>query len=246
MTTLSRTRTLALAGLVAPVWFTAMVVIQGELHPRYSHVTMPISALAAWPMGWMQNLTFYVVIAFVIALHRSVRQAHRGRAGHVLLLIAGAALAMNAVFPWEIVDGVPAELTTRAASAITTFLATALGMIVFSRGMTTDVQWRGLARYTRWSRILVLVLFLVLGFFAIEDSAPLHRWIGLIQRVLVAVCFVWMIVVALRITAARESGLGTIGFGSRLRFGLRQAASCRGALAQCGGEPHCRELEPSR
>jgi hypothetical membrane protein len=205
MTTPSLTRTLALAGLVAPVWFTAMVAIQGELYPRYSHVTMPISALAAWPMGWMQNLTFAVagvlVIALVTALHRSVRQAHRGDAGHVLLLIGGAALAMNAVFPWRVVDGVPAEPTTHAASAITTFLATALGMMVVSRRMTTDERWRGLAGYTRWSGALVLVLFLVLAFFAIEDGAPLIRWTGLIQRVLVAVWFVWMIVVALRISA---------------------------------------------
>lgn len=205
MTTPSGTRTLSLAGLMAPAWFTAMVAIQGELHPRYSHVTMPISALAAWPMGWMQNLTFAVagvlVIAFVTALHRSVRQARRGDAGHVLLLTGGAALAMNAAFPWRLVDGVPAEPTAHAASAITTFLATALGMMLFSRRMTTDERWRGLAGYTCWSGALVLVLFLVLGFFAIEDSAPLHRWTGLIQRVVVAVWFVWMIVVALRIRA---------------------------------------------
>jgi hypothetical membrane protein len=146
---------------MAPAWFTAMVAIQGELHPRYSHVTMPISALAAWPMGWMQNLTFAVagvlVIAFVTALHRSVRQARRGDAGHVLLLTGGAALAMNAAFPWRLLDGVPAEPTAHAASAITTFLATALGMMLFSRRMTTDERWRGLAGYTCWSGALVLV-----------------------------------------------------------------------------------------
>jgi hypothetical membrane protein len=187
-----------------------MVVVQGELHPGYSHVTMPISALAAWPMGWMQNLTFFVagvlVIAFAVALHSSVRQVQRGRAGHVLLMIGGAALALNAVFPWEIVDGVPAEPATHAASAITTFLATAVGMIAISRRMSADERWHGLAPYTRWSGVLVLVLFLVLGFFAIEVSAPLHPWVGLIQRALVAVWFVWMIVVALRITAGGRHG----------------------------------------
>jgi hypothetical membrane protein len=199
------TRTLAVAGLVAPVWFTAMVAIQGEWHPGYSHVAMPISALAAWPMGWMQNLTFAVagllVVAFVVALHRSVRPAPRGRAGHVLLLIGGAALAMNAVFPWAMVDGVPTEPATHAISAITTFLATALGMIAFSRRLHSDERCRGLASYTRWSGILVLALFLLLGIFAIERGAPLHPWVGLVQRAAVAVWFVWMIVVALRITA---------------------------------------------
>jgi hypothetical protein len=79
MTTPLVTRTLAVAGLVAPVWFTAMVVIQGALHPGYSHVAMPISALAALPMGCLQSLTFLVagvlVVAFVVALHRLAHAA---------------------------------------------------------------------------------------------------------------------------------------------------------------------------
>ena len=46
---------LAIAGMVAPVWFITLVIVQGLLQPDYSHVTMPISALAAWPAGWIQN-----------------------------------------------------------------------------------------------------------------------------------------------------------------------------------------------
>ena len=212
MTTPLVTRTLAVAGLVAPVWFTAMVVIQGAMHPGYSHVAMPISALAALPMGWLQSLTFLVAgvlaVAFVVAMHRSVRPAPRGHAGHVLLLLGGIALAMNAVFPWKLVDGVPAEPPAHAASAVTTFLATALGMMVFSRRMSADERWRGLAAYTRWSGVVVLVLFSLLGLFAIDDGAPLHPWVGLVQRVLVAVWFVWMIVVALRVGAMRSATPG--------------------------------------
>ena len=34
-------------------------------------------------------------------------------------------------------------------------------------------------------------LFLVLGVFAIEDGAPLHLWVGLVQRIVVAVWFIW-------------------------------------------------------
>ena len=74
MATRHRPNTLALTGIVAPAWFTTMVVVQAALQPGYSHVTMPISALAAWPKGWLQNLTFLVagglVVAFVVALHR--------------------------------------------------------------------------------------------------------------------------------------------------------------------------------
>jgi hypothetical protein len=34
MALLSRARTLALAGLVAPLWFTTLIVAQGLLHPE--------------------------------------------------------------------------------------------------------------------------------------------------------------------------------------------------------------------
>jgi hypothetical protein len=120
----------------------------------------------------------------------------------VLLLAAGAALALNGIFPWEIVDGALAEPPAHTASAIATFLAAALGLMAVSRRMAADDDWRGLAPYTRWSGVAVFVLFLVLGLFAIEDGAVLHDWAGLIQRVLVAVWFAWTIVVAVRIARA--------------------------------------------
>lgn len=54
----------------------------------------------------MQNLTFYVagvlVIAFVAGLHADVGKARRGRTGHVLLWIGGAALAVNGAFSWKV------------------------------------------------------------------------------------------------------------------------------------------------
>ena len=48
---LARASALAVAGIIGPVFFTALVVLQGFLVPEYSHVRMPISALAAWPTG---------------------------------------------------------------------------------------------------------------------------------------------------------------------------------------------------
>ena len=42
---------LAAAGVVGPIVFTVLVIAQGLLQPDYSHVALPISALAAWPSG---------------------------------------------------------------------------------------------------------------------------------------------------------------------------------------------------
>jgi hypothetical protein len=85
-----------------------------------------------------------------------------------------------------------------------TFAATGLGLIVFLRRMIADPQWRDLATYIMPTGIAGLFLFVVVGFFAIDDSAPLHVWAGLLQRVLCAVWFTCLIVLALRLRRGRR------------------------------------------
>jgi hypothetical protein len=85
-----------------------------------------------------------------------------------------------------------------------TFAATGLGFIVFSRRMIADPRWRDLATCTMLTGIAVLLLFVAVGFFAIDDGAPLHTWVGLLQRVLCAVWFTSVIVLALRLQAVAE------------------------------------------
>ena len=68
---------LAYAGIAGPVVFTVLVIVQGVLQPDYSHVRLPISALAAWPLGWIQETAFLVLalsmMALAFGLHRSIR-----------------------------------------------------------------------------------------------------------------------------------------------------------------------------
>lgn len=50
----------------------------------------------------------------------------------------------------------------------------------------------------------VLLLFIIVGFFAIDDGAPLHPWAGLIQRVLAAEWFICLIVLAVRLRGIQQ------------------------------------------
>ena len=83
---------LAIAGVIGPLFFIALVVAQGMLQPDYSHIAMPISALAAWPAGWMQNLNFFLLgtlnAAFTIGLHNAIRATRFGLIGILLLLVS--------------------------------------------------------------------------------------------------------------------------------------------------------------
>ena len=79
--------------------------------------------------------------------------------------------------------------------------ATGLGFIAFSRRMIADPRWRDLAAYTMLTGIAILFLFVAVGFFAIDDGAPLHAWAGLLQRVLRAVWFTCLIVLCVFVAA---------------------------------------------
>ena len=199
----SRVRTLALAGFVGPVLFTVLVVLQGSLIPAYSHVSLPISALEAWPTGWIQRLNFWMVgflnIAFACALHVAVQPARRGASGIFLVILGGIGIVLAGVFPWVMVNGVPTETPLHVVGAITTFAASGLGWLIFSRRMRADRQWRDLSSYTMATGITMLVLFIALGFFAVADGTPLHPWAGLLQRVLCAVWFTLLFVLAIRL-----------------------------------------------
>jgi ABC-type transport system involved in cytochrome c biogenesis permease subunit len=65
--------------------------------------------------------------------------------------------------------------------------------------MKADPRWRDLAMYTLCTGMVILALFVLLGFFAIDDGAPLHPWAGLLQRILCAVWFTCTIVLAVRL-----------------------------------------------
>ena len=92
---------LAIAGIIAPVWFITLVIIQGIRQPDYSHIAMPISALAAWPAGWLQNLNFFVsaalLAAFAIGVHGVIRPARFGLTGIGLLLVGSVGVCMMVI-----------------------------------------------------------------------------------------------------------------------------------------------------
>ena len=155
---------LIVAGLVAPFPFIALVIVQGLLQPGYSHVVQPISALAALPLGWLQNLNFYVVgtllIAYAIGLHFSIRPARRAAIGPALVALSGVGLIVAGVFPWRLENGIFIEPAGHVVGAVMSFLGTSIGHMVISRQMRHDPRWEGIASYVLASGITMLLMLL--------------------------------------------------------------------------------------
>jgi hypothetical membrane protein len=196
----------AWAGIIGPVLFTAAFMAQEAFRRgEYDPFAQPVSALEAGPNGWIQQLNFVVfgllTIVFAVGLHRGLRATRAGIAGPALFFVSGIALLLAAAFPLrEDAVGVTYDPGGHVVSGFTFFLSNPLGLIVVSRRLARDTRWRSIASYTLLAGIVALVGFVVGGTLVVPDSAPLHDWAGLYQRLLMlAVIFPCRLVLSLRL-----------------------------------------------
>lgn len=200
----SVTAALAVAGIAGPVIFAVVALVQSLLRPERSLVADPISALAAGPSGWVQDVNFLVfgllMIAYAIGLHLGVRPTRRSMVGLAFLVLSGVGLVWAGLFPST--DATGARWDDRVLHIVafpTTFLGAGIGLIVMSRRMAGDPRWRSLATYALATGIAMLLLLLAGGGLVRVPGAPLHPWWGLFQWVLLAVWFPCTVVLALRL-----------------------------------------------
>jgi hypothetical membrane protein len=83
----------ALAGIVGPIVFAVVALMHSLLREDHSLVEHPVSALAAGPSGWIQNVNFLLfgalMIAYAIGLHVGVRPSRWGLVGFGVLVLSG-------------------------------------------------------------------------------------------------------------------------------------------------------------
>jgi hypothetical membrane protein len=194
---------LAHAGIAGPIIFVLVVIVQSLLHPDYSQVKLPISALAAWPGRWVQSVNFIIfgllMISFAIGLHLEVRHNRAALIGPGLLVLSGVGLIIAGLFPWRSVDGDLIVPVGHLLGALLSFLGAGAGLIVVSRRMAGDRRWRRVATYALVSGIAIVVLFVATFALVIPPDAPLLSSGGLVQRVTIAVWFPCTVVLALRL-----------------------------------------------
>jgi Protein of unknown function (DUF998) len=196
---------LAVAGIVGPILFTVIFVVQGWFRlEEYNPVAEVVSALEAGPGGWVQQVNFVVfgllTVAFAVGLHLGLGPTRWGVIGPSLLVLSGMALVWAAVFPLrEDTAGQTYDPGLHIVGGVTYFLSSALGLIVVSRRLAADPRWRHLARYALVTGITVVALFVVIRVLVVPEEAPLHAWAGLAQRIVLAVLFPCIVVLALRL-----------------------------------------------
>jgi hypothetical membrane protein len=203
----------AWAGIIGPVLFTAVFLAQERFRSaEYDPIAEPVSALEAGPYGWIQQINFVVfgllTILFAAGLHRGLRPTRAGIAGPVLMTVSGVGLLLAAAFPLrEDAAGVTYDPGGHIVAGVMFFMTSSVGLVVLSRRIAKDRRWSSLATYTLAAGVIALAFLLAGGVFVMPDDAPLHQWVGLVQRATVLlVLFPCRVILSARLLrVARDS-----------------------------------------
>jgi len=195
----------AWAGIIGPILFTVTWFAQEIfLTDGYSPLKQPVSALAAWPHGWVQNLNFVVLglltLGFAAGLHRGLAPSRFAIAGPVLFAVTGVGALWAAVFPIRMdAAGVPYDPGLHLVGGLMFFPVSALALVVISFRVARDRDWAPLAIPVRVAGILIIATIPAMIIFVGPEDAPLHDWFGLFQRVLVVLIFTARIALSYRL-----------------------------------------------
>jgi hypothetical protein len=206
------TRLLVAAGAAGPVTFWLLGLLAAVTWPGYDPVRQSISLLANAPFGWLQTAAFVsgaiLGLGWAIGAPRVIGTTPSERRLIRAFLLLQVAISVGfALFPTD-PDGVP--LTTVGAIHLGVFytyaVATPLLLVVFGLLFRRDRTWQRAAAPT----LAAAAVMIGSGFLVpVALYGPLLPWLGLLERLYVAIPMGWQVVVAIR--AYRLSGMAKGG-----------------------------------
>jgi hypothetical protein len=197
------------AGVVGPILFIVVFLIEGFTRPGYSQWRNFVSQLATGDGGWVQVVNFLLCGTLVLLYAIGLRQALKGTRGAVgapvLMGLFAITLLMAGIFSTDPALGYPpgakeVQTTHGAIHGVAGLLAfTVLSAACF----VTAWHFAG-QRERRWTvysivvGVAVLVFFFAAGFASQADMSG--TWpnapTGIFQRIAILAGFTWISVVA--------------------------------------------------
>lgn len=195
------TRAGLVAGFAGPIltWALSVVVIAGW--PGYDPIRQSVSLLATAPLGWLMTISFALSgilgAAWAIGLSAVLGVTARYRAIVRWLLLLQAVIAFGfALLPTD-PTGAPTSLvgSLHLADFYAYALTMPLTLLALGLVMRLDPRWvaAGAARPTLLAAGLALVAIALVP--ATVDG-PLTPWLGLLERVFIAIPSVWQVYAA--------------------------------------------------
>jgi len=197
----SHIRLYAICGVIAPIFFVLMVVIEGFLVTGYSHMTQQVSDLGAYTLygsyAVLQNLNFCVFGILVVAFALGLRQQLSGSRVMTTSLVLGGALFFLVGFfpdqpaPWP----AAAHYLLAQLSGLSVFVSEFFAWRRLRHSAADEGAWARYGTFSLASLVLIIVSFFIFAIFG-QPGSPIT---GLLQRVFGFFVLLWIEVMALKL-----------------------------------------------
>jgi Protein of unknown function (DUF998) len=226
MTERALTRWLLASGVIGPVLFVVMFLIEGAIRPDYDPMRTFVSQLSLGDQGWLQIANFVVsgllIVAFAFGLRRVVASGRASRWGPIMVGLVGLGLIVSGVFVTDPAlgypPGAPPGLTASPSGhglvhllgALFVFGGLPVASFVFARRFRAQAD-RPWMIYSATSTV-GLLLFYFAATASASSAGPLRGVAGLLQRVSIGIGFAWITLLAARLS---RIGAATTQAGTR-------------------------------
>jgi Protein of unknown function (DUF998) len=209
------TRLMLAAGVIGPVLFVIVALIEGATRPGYSAWRHFVSQLSLSDQGWTQIVNFIVcgllVLCFALGLRRALGPGRGMTWGPALLAVFGLGLIAAGLFVTDPALGYPPGAPNvgpqtlhgniHGLAGLVSFGSLAAACFVLARRFAGDPEWRGWTAYSIATGAVVVVFFIasiaasVLDANGTVPNAPT----GVLQRITILLGWSWVALLALRV-----------------------------------------------
>ena len=188
---------LALIAIGCIVYFVVAVIVLHFLRHEYNPINHAVSNYAVGPNGYLMTAAFYAlalsVFALALSLLHSIALTNLSRVAILLLCLAGSGMVVIGIFPGDAhALHPPATITgvVHWAAAGISFLSIMIAAFLLSVSFKID------ERLQRYQRPCFLLAIAMVGAVLLYAILALVGWIGIGQRIYLAVCLLWLLVLA--------------------------------------------------
>lgn len=185
-----------LCGIIAPIFFMVMVIIESLLRPGYSQIYSTISELGLGHLAILQIINFIIfgllLISFTIGFSKYLK-TRSGKAVIILLIIfslavilAGVSFLFSGIYPYNTV------ILAHSVASIIGFYSIFIAQLLTWQALKGSNQniWRNYRIYSLISGFATLIVLFYI---------PFSSYQGLFERVFVAVWLIWIELTAIKL-----------------------------------------------
>ncbi len=212
------TRLLLACGVIGPLLFIIVFLIEGATRPGYSAWRHAVSQLSLGEQGWVNSLNIIIcglfLLCFAFGLRRALPSGRASFWGPGLAQLCGVLFIIAAIFPISPALGYPPHVAPTYnlqglihALAITLFFGCLSGLcFVMGQRFVSDVDGTGWALYSRITGVVVPLFYIATSVVTTLDMNGLLPDApgGLLQRIAIISGFGWIMLLALRLLREKQ------------------------------------------